>query len=968
MGVYTQLCTPIFNYIDMAQIIEKFQEGGNTPKQPNLYKRGNDNIDRDAYIRAAENEFDIWLEDSRLKDKQKAEVKAAFQDILSGINDGSFEYKIGGGYNNTRGITNAKKGFDAYGLAAGFLGSVLRKQQAYVAPADPSKIKYSGVSSIGRKFLKDVLGEAGNVDYFVKKDPRVDGKRGHANRIKIIQDFLDNLYNNDDWGNYFTEFSDDQKNQWRKEYERYGKNIDRNGNGIIDESEYLEISRLLGLDNLETLLSSDEEELNTPVDTPVDTSTGNTPTKTTSSEVTSTKAPLRPIWQLIDNNKYGTWSAKTLESNLKALDDKQLIEYLETAYKTKDRSLKLYNLPQIQVSINGKPLPFTNSYILRSIMTILMERGSISKKKKASTGNYYYIPYTYSGKIGTVLAYDIENDGIKEMYATDFPYVQEQLKKIQSSKNGGVLKFQGGGPFWYSDLTDYNPDLYIADYDTSTLVDGDMSDDKFILWASPNAGLGQGRYQSTEGYGEMGIDKEHYQKAQGIENQNYYRRFGEDLLDENGNFTKLGEAWAREVDKLLPKGSLATFYDENGNLRTSWTPQDLDSHGREQKTYTSLKEYVNAIRNDQIIAARHNVFLKKGKRYFYKDKDGKEHWVAPSVASKYKSMKVRSGWNTDRTTYWDDYQIGGPEEDLDKTPLDEKALGSQKNNSLGNILTNLTPDILGAGRLMASLQTNNKVAKTVREHLKPVLKNTYELYSPVTGAYDKMQLASRHGWNIMANARKPFTSDAQLNTARMLEGQRQANNIQSQAFLEDSAEIRRTAGEARIKQEDNIKRRSDTANWNGESINKTERELAQLEATRLKSNWSSWDNFMQGIEKRLRDRVEENKTRFNNLHDKVIQQKAMKLVSDYQEQALRSFYAWQNYTDDNGNQPNKNKDITEWGVNENLYAQYKKGLEEAQARANDMIWADSATRYNIPYQRLYSDGGTKLFFDRGWQW
>lgn len=61
-----------------------------------------------------------------------------------------------------------------------------------------------------------------------------------------------------------------------------------------------------------------------------------------------------------------------------------------------------------------------------------------------------------------------------------------------------------------------------------------------------------------------------------------------------------------------------------------------------------------------------------------------------------------------------------------------------KNGSFGNFMTELAPDLIGAGRLWASLHTNNRVYDTVLPSLKPVLKDTYERYSPVTGAFSAM--------------------------------------------------------------------------------------------------------------------------------------------------------------------------------------------------------------------------------------
>ena len=64
---------------------------------------------------------------------------------------------------------------------------------------------------------------------------------------------------------------------------------------------------------------------------------------------------------------------------------------------------------------------------------------------------------------------------------------------------------------------------------------------------------------------------------------------------------------------------MATFYDANGNLRTSWTANNNDPYGRSPQKFTNLKDYVNYMRNDDLLGARHNVFINQGKRYYYLD-------------------------------------------------------------------------------------------------------------------------------------------------------------------------------------------------------------------------------------------------------------------------------------------------------------------------------------------------------------
>lgn len=128
----------------MSLVIKKFAEGGSS--EVRTYKRGNDEVDLNAFIRQAEAGFNDWLDKTDIKDKHKQEVRAAYQDMITKINDNpeSFTSRLGGGFTNTFGITNKKKGFDAYGVAAGYLGNTLRSMSVYTKPEVKSnKAKYN---------------------------------------------------------------------------------------------------------------------------------------------------------------------------------------------------------------------------------------------------------------------------------------------------------------------------------------------------------------------------------------------------------------------------------------------------------------------------------------------------------------------------------------------------------------------------------------------------------------------------------------------------------------------------------------------------------------------------------------------------------------------------------------------------------------------------------------------------------
>ncbi len=55
-----------------------------------------------------------------------------------------------------------------------------------------------------------------------------------------------------------------------------------------------------------------------------------------------------------------------------------------------------------------------------------------------------------------------------------------------------------------------------------------------------------------------------------------------------------------------------------------------------------------------------------------------------------------------------------------------------------------------------------------------------------------MQLRNRQGAEILSQSYRPFTSDASLAAAIMLEGQRSANDSQYQGFLAYDKESKRT--------------------------------------------------------------------------------------------------------------------------------------------------------------------------------
>ena len=167
------------------------------------------------------------------------------------------------------------------------------------------------------------------------------------------------------------------------------------------------------------------------------------------------------------------------------------------------------------------------------------------------------------------------------------------------------------------------------------------------------------------------------------------------------------------------------------------------------------------------------------------------------------------------------------------------------------VLNELGINSLRALRLASSLQSNEKITNTLKEAMTPYLASTYELYSPTTGAFATRQFKDTQAAEARRLGSLPFTSDASLMAARMFEGNKQATALETEGFLADNQEIKRTQAESLRRAEDNIARRTAVANEKMKSIHDTNLQQAQLDATKLQKDFTSQDTFRKQIESDL---------------------------------------------------------------------------------------------------------------------
>ena len=434
------------------------------------------------------------------------------------------------------------------------------------------------------------------------------------------------------------------------------------------------------------------------------------------------------------------------------------------------------------------------------------------------------------------------------------------LKKygIKYKQGGSIRKFQAGGqPDWYSALQvkgDYDSNKYAHEYDTSTLYAGDMSNGPQDYYVSNQNGSIKQRYAPTNGtFGDS---------VQAIEDQDYYKRFGKDLLNETGtDFSEMGKAWAKAVDAQLPAGSEASFYDAQGNLRKQWWARNQDAMGRTTKqAYTTLADYVAKVRNDQILGARHNVFLNRGKRYFYKDKNGVQHWVDPKEVDNYvhSDKPVASSWSGDGTTYWEDYELTGKKSAVN--PMGEKPTTPQGNTNQGL----QEPDLIakwGIPRAMAADATNRAVTDKLKKQ--PLLLDPQEDHRYIQSDLDAEMDGTTAAAQYYRYAANPITSDGDTQTALGLEAVGKANDAITQGRQTSNQRLRTMAEQAWQQEVANHTSRHKTAMTNRESIYDTKNANNSLEAAYDNQKFTIWDTLAQEKEYKEKSDYEQLRAKYD---------------------------------------------------------------------------------------------------------
>ena len=445
----------------------------------------------------------------------------------------------------------------------------------------------------------------------------------------------------------------------------------------------------------------------------------------------------------------------------------------------------------------------------------------------------------------------IENATTKRPSNKALQAARDALASIKY-KQGGILYAKDGVQLpWYSTLQDYDPTKYTTQYGNTLYgINANNQYNSNLVYGNAGNGLGISRYKPDERYSDFSTTGQ--SNAKNIENQQYYKQFTDDLVNSYNQYianptdkNNLFYRWAHAVDATLPKGSLSTFFDDNDKLRTSWDIKNYDAYGRNTiQKYTNGLDYLLHNRNDQLLANRHNDFLKEGTRYFYIDNAGNKHWVSPEDAQKYTISKTGTS-SIDGNTKWIDYEITNPTKLGGANPDT-----MQKSHILTDVLNGLKnhlPDIAEAARVGWNNKFNNRQRDYQLQHMNPVLLQPYAFYRKIYGDYGTMSEYNRQGANTqnVASNIASNTADGSLAAAIQLQGASQANDLAVKGKLADNQMIRDTYEKALAQNKENLQIANNAANTNRQNLNNNERERAQVVLATNTMNHQNWDKFWQ---------------------------------------------------------------------------------------------------------------------------
>ena len=851
---------------------------------PKLYNHYDNQYNFSDLQRLVDTTLPAYLDSIDGDDYDKQQIKLAVYNLLNGIGDNTVTFKNGrfvdseGRYKNglyydkdgTQKYSDKKKR-DYYGIGATFLFNQMNRVPKYQEEV-VEKPKWDNSSTPRELFLKGVFNSTTpDINYFLDLDPYNEetGTRGITNRAKVIKDWIDSAINDSIFNGY--DYSDQDKAQFLANARKASEVLSDNS---IDPGDYLYLSRAFPDIKWDNLFSRDKQIAQQE-------GTQETQEETPQQELTQQGFNdwLNETWQRKPNDSgdyvikptdnLGQWTSSKYVNFLRGLNDHDLAKYFQASVN--NPNIDFSKFPGFREAVGGKKIPVSSQWVTKVIINLLNEKDKLIQDPNNS--NIYYIPGAVDTDTNSGYYYDASTKTVHKISVRDIPYWQDRLWNqysgnnmeswtgryfTQYKKEGGVIKAQTGVKFgqnanWYTGV--FLPSL-------DHILEGLGKDKDYYQWLNGMQSAHSKLYKSA---GTNWQNIAYRDNAVGDYQNKYKSGYNGEWGDNTIGYNSLGIQNAQNLG----------MFDVSGRKRTSgdWS----------NKQYTTDNLYSGITDYRRLLGRKGDYTPEQLKEVQEKFKNkGFDFYLDSDDYYKLRPLSALTGLNQP-------INIPTVESSLSETPelannpsAVDLTRGKEKDDlNKGQIKM---PDLTGVGRLFLSLHTNRKIENILKNANRPYLINTYERYSPVTGAFSEMQLRNRQAADLRRQANRPFTSDSRLQLAGKLEADRQARDLEYQGFLADDKEIKRTQEAALARQEDNMARRSQVANINRKSILDKIKEDAQIEVSRRLSDYQGIDNFLKEATARRYTRMQEDKQ--NRMQTAVNQ-----VTRDY-NQALQDINDW----------------------------------------------------------------------------
>ena len=869
---------------------------------PKLYNHYDNQYNFSDLQRLVDTTLPAYLDSIDGDDYDKQQIKLAVYNLLNGIGDNTVTFKNGrfvdseGRYKNglyydkdgTQKYSDKKKR-DYYGIGATFLFNQMNRVPKYQEEV-VEKPKWDNSSTPRELFLKGVFNSTTpDINYFLDLDPYNEetGTRGITNRAKVIKDWIDSAINDSIFNGY--DYSDQDKAQFLANARKASEVLSDNS---IDPGDYLYLSRAFPDIKWDNLFSRDKQIAQQE-------GTQETQEETPQQELTQQGFNdwLNETWQRKPNDSgdyvikptdnLGQWTSSKYVNFLRGLNDRDLAKYFQASVN--NPNIDFSKFPGFREAVGGKKIPVSSQWVTKVIINLLNEKDKLIQDPNNS--NIYYIPGAVDTDTNSGYYYDASTKTVHKRSVRDIPYWQDRLWNqysgnnveswtgryfTQYKKEGGVIKAQTGVKFgqnanWYTGV--FLPSL-------DHILEGLGKDKDYYQWLNGMQSAHSKLYKSA---GTNWQNIAYNNSAVGDYQNKYKSGYNGEWGDNAIGYNSLGIQNAQNLG----------MFDVSGRKRTSgdWSNKQYTT----DNLYSGITDYRRLLGRKGDYTPEQ---LKEAQEKF-KNK-GFDFYLDSDDYYKLRPLSALTGLNQP-------INIPTVESSLSETPELAKnpsavdlTRGKEKDDlNKGQIKM---PDLTGVGRLFLSLHTNRKIENILKNANRPYLINTYERYSPVTGAFSEMQLRNRQAADLRRQANRPFTSDSRLQLAGKLEADRQARDLEYQGFLADDKEIKRTQEAALARQEYNMARRSQVANINRKSILDKIKEDAQIEVSRRLSDYQGIDNFLKEAAARRYTRMQEDKQ--NRMQTAVNQ-----VTRDY-NQALQDINNWYTSSHPGATQEDMMKDPT----------------------------------------------------------